>query len=749
MRPLRHLRRTALTALPLLLALLIAGGWWHPAFVQKLDAFVYDARLRASMSSTLDDRIAIIDIDEPSLAEIGRWPWPRNQVADLVNELFERQRVAVLGVDVVFAETDESSGLKSLQTLAAGPLKHEPGFQRELARLAPTLDNDQRLADALRHRPAVLGYYFTSDRHAHRSGVLPEPVLTRADLGGEGFHATQWNGYGSNIPVLAAGAPSAGFLNAIVDTDGVVRSLPLLAEFEGNYHESLALAVLRSAMGMPDVIPGFPPGDPLANQHPHLANVVLAQADRHLAIPVDPRVAMLIPFRGNGGPQGGAFSYHSAADVLRERLPPHSLEGKIVLLGTTAPGLMDLRSTPVSEVFPGVETHAHVLSAMLDGRALLRPDYATGFDVLQTLVAGLLLLALLPRLPAVGAALLTLAVAGALIGLNAGLYLAAGLVLPIASVVLMVVLCYVADTVYGYVVESRTKRQLAGLFGTYVPPELVDEMLKEPEHYDMRATERELTVMFSDMRGFTSLSETMTPQALQELLNQVFSRLSVCVRQRRGTIDKFMGDCIMAFWGAPVPTSEHARLGALAALDMRAAIAAINLEHQARGLPPIGMGVGLNTGHMCVGDMGSDLRRSYTVIGDAVNLGSRLEGLSKHYGVDIVASESTRAQAGDDLVWQEIDRVRVKGKEAAVTIYTLLGLASELHPDQQVALKLWDEALQAYRQQAWSAALCKLDQLQAADANHPLYHQLRQRIDAWQTETPPPGWDGSTRFDSK
>lgn len=749
MRPLRHLRRTAFTALPVLLALLVAGGWWHPAIVQKLDALVYDARLRVSMPSTLDDRIAIIDIDEPSLAEIGRWPWPRDQVANLVNELFERQRVAVLGMDVVFAESDESSGLKNLQTLAAGPLKHEPGFQRELARLAPTLDNDQRLADALSHRPVVLGYYFTSDRYAHRSGILPEPVLTRADLGGQGFHTTQWNGYGSNIPVLAAGAPHAGFLNAIVDVDGVERSLPLLAEFEGNYHESLALAMLRALTGMPDVIPGFPSGAPLTNQHPHLAHVVLAQGAQNLAIPVDQRVAMLIPFRGQGGPQGGAFAYHSAADVLRGRLTPQSLEGKIVLLGTTAPGLMDLRSTPVSEVFPGVETHAHLLSAMLDGRILVQPDYATGFDVLQTLIAGLLLLGLLSRLPAVGAALLTLAVAGALIGLNAWLYVSAGLVLPISSVVLMAGLCYIADTAYGYFVESRTKRQLAGLFGTYVPPELVDEMLKEPEHYDMRATERELTVMFSDMRGFTSLSETMTPQALQELLNQVFSHLSVCVRQRRGTIDKFMGDCIMAFWGAPLSTNEHARLGALAALDMRVAIAKINLEHQVRGLPPIGMGVGLNTGRMCVGDMGSDLRRSYTVIGDAVNLGSRLEGLSKHYGVDIVASESTRAQAGDDLVWQEIDRVRVKGKEVAVTIYTLLGLASELPPDQQVALRLWDEALQAYRQQAWATALCKLDQLQAADADHPLYQQLRQRIDAWQRQMPPPGWDGSTRFDSK
>lgn len=748
MRPWRHLRRTLLTALPVLFALLAAGGWWHPAIVQKLDAFVYDARLRASMPNTLDDRIAIIDIDEPSLAEVGRWPWSRDRVAALVDELFVNQRVAVLGMDVVFAEPDESSGLKRLQALAGGPLKNERGFQRELARLAPELDNDQRLAQALRDRPVVLGYYFTSDRNGHRSGVLPEPVITRDSLGGQGFHATQWNGYGSNIPALAAGAAQAGFLNAIVDADGVVRSLPLLAEFEGGYHESLALGMFRALAGMPDVVPGFPSGD-LEKTYAHLANVVLAQGDRTFAIPVDQRVATLIPFRGPGGPQGGSFAYHSAADVLLGKLPPGTLEDKIVLLGTTAPGLMDLRATPVSEVYPGVETHANLLSALLDGRLPVQPDYAMGFDLLQTLAAGLLLLALLPRLSALWSALMTAAVAALLIGVNAWLYVSAALVLPMASALLMVFACYAIDTAYGYFVESRSKRQLAGLFGTYVPPELVDEMVKEPERYDMRATERELTVMFSDMRGFTNLSETMSPQALQELLNRVFSRLSASIRHQRGTIDKFMGDCVMAFWGAPMETPEHARLAVLAALDMRQAIAAINREHAAQGLPPIGMGVGLNTGHMCVGDMGSDLRRSYTVIGDAVNLGSRLEGLSKHYGVDIIVSESTRAQAGDGFVWQELDRVKVKGKEEAVTIHGLLGRLEDITPAQQAELTQWHDTLQAYRRQDWTAALAGLDTLQARAPDYTLYRLYRQRIEEWQQQPPPPGWDGSNKFDSK
>jgi len=297
-------------------------------------------------------------------------------------------------------------------------------------------------------------------------------------------------------------------------------------------------------------------------------------------------------------------------------------------------------------------------------------------------------------------------------------------------------------------VESRAKRGLAHLFGTYVPPELVDEMVLEPERYSMQAANRELTVMFCDMRGFTAMSERMEPVQLQALLNTIFTRLTQIIRSQRGTIDKYMGDCVMAFWGAPVATPEHATLAVRAALGMVQSVQQLNEEHRQVGLPAIGVGVGLNTGGMCVGDMGSDIRRSYTVIGDAVNLGSRLEGLCKVYGVEIVVSESTQAQA-QGFVWQELDRVCVKGKEQAVAIYRPIAPVDELTADQQNALDLWHEWLGAFRAQDWPRCDTLWPALQAADHSATLLAFYGQRLQAQRVLPYVPDWDGATHFDTK
>jgi len=300
-------------------------------------------------------------------------------------------------------------------------------------------------------------------------------------------------------------------------------------------------------------------------------------------------------------------------------------------------------------------------------------------------------------------------------------------------------------------VESRSKRELANLFGTYVPPELVDEMVKDPDSYSMQAAARELTVMFCDMRGFTRLSEGMEPTQLQALLNTVFSRLTRIIRAQRGTIDKYMGDCVMAFWGAPVETPDHAALAVTTALEMAREIQAINHDHRTQGLPEIGVGIGLHTGNMCVGDMGSDVRRSYTVIGDAVNLGSRLEGLSKVYGVEIIVSETTRRLA-PGFLWQELDRVRVKGKEQAVTIYRPLASTGPSDPpgtEKSTELMAWNSLLKAYRAQDWEQCDLYLMNLLRLDAQNYLYQLYAKRV-ASRRELPfDPTWDGTTDFETK
>ena len=744
----KHWPRIAVTLIPLLFALMHASGALPMGVLQRLDNIIYDARLRATMPQTIDERIVIVDIDEKSLAEVGRWPWSRNRLADLVNELFERQKTALLGFDLVFAEEDDSSGLKRLKLLAQNELRDQAVFTEKLTQIQASLDYDALFAKSIEKRPVVMGYYLTSDRDGRVSGVLPAPVMGAEALHGRPIRFTSWNGFGSNIEPLAKAAPAAGFFNAITEGDGVVRSIPLLAEYKNQYYESLSLAIFRMLTGSPKVAPGFPQEKFLSHNYQGLESILLSQAGKTLAIPVDHRVATLVPFRGQGGVNGGSFRYISAADLLAKRIAPEQLKGKIVLLGTTAPGLLDLRVTPVGETYPGVETHANVISGLLDGKVFVKPDYAVGFEVVVLILSGMLLAIALPLLSAPKAVATSAVVVGALVGLNFWLYLSFGLVLPLASALVMTMTAFALNMSYGYFVESKSKRDLASLFGTYVPPELVDEMVKDAASYSMKATTKELTVMFCDMRGFTQMSETMEPTQLQALLNTVFSRLTDQIRSNRGTIDKYMGDCVMAFWGAPVDTPDHASLAVKTAFDMAHAIRNLNEEHRSKGLPEIGVGIGLNTGTMCVGDMGSSIRRSYTVIGDSVNLGSRLEGLSKTYGVDIVVSESTR-QLARDFAWQELDKVRVKGKDNAVAIFWPVAPLNQMAPNNTAELKTWAMALKAYRMQDWDQCDVQLLNLQRINANKYLYQLYAERVASMRLLPFDPEWDGVTNFQTK
>ena len=743
----KHWPRIAVTKLPVIIALLHAVGAVHWSMLQRLDEFIYDTRLTATMPMTLDDRIVIVDIDEKSLSEVGRWPWSRNKLAKLVDNLFDQQ-AALVAFDVVFAEADGSSGLGQLNELARTDFKDQPAFAERMRQLQPSLDYDGVFAKSLQGRPVVMGYYLSSDQDARASGVLPAPVLTQADTLGRQVTATLWTGYGSNIETLATAAPLAGHFNPVIDTDGVVRALPLLAEYKGEYYESLSLAVFRLLTGMPNVSVAFSNESYLSRNKQGLDRVLLKQGEKTLGIPVDDRVTTLVPYRGRAGKNGGSYHYVSAADVLKNKLPVDSIKGKIILVGTTAPGLLDLRVTPVSETYPGVEIHANLISGLLDGQIRVQPDFSVGYDVAMLVLAGLLLAIGLPLLSAVRAVMLSVFVIGGLVTANFALYFTAGWVLPLAGALVMAVTAFTLNMSYGYFVESRSKRELANLFGTYVPPELVDEMVKDPDHYSMKAVNRELTVMFCDMRGFTKMSETMEPVQLQELLTGVFTRLTALIRANRGTIDKYMGDCVMAFWGAPVESPQHAHLAVKSAMEMANAVREINRDHRERGLPEIDIGIGLNTGSMCVGDMGSNIRRAYTVIGDAVNLGARLEGLSKAYGVDIVVSEATKNQT-TDVAWQELDRVRVKGKEQAVAIFWPVAPMLRIAEETVSELKLWAVFMKAYRAQNWDQADVMLLNLMRMNAKKYLYLLYAERVASMRLLPFDPEWDGATNFETK
>jgi adenylate cyclase len=736
----QHIVRISLGLIVALLFVGHAARYYSIGFVTQLDNIIYDARLRLTMPRRVDERVVILDIDEKSLQEVGRWPWPRDTLARIVDKLFDKYGIAVLGFDVVFAEADLSSGIRVLDALAANEMKDVSGFQQVYRKIRPQLDNDDLFAKAIKGRPVVLGYYLSSERDARRTGAIPEPVLPRGTFARRNITFTSWTGYGGNLGELVANAASSGHFNSMTDFDGVVRRVPMLAELDGAYYESLALAMVRTLLNFPRVEPGYPADVLIHKGYSGLEWLRVGP----VRVPVDDSVSTLVPFRG----EMYSFPYVPLADVLADRVKPDVLKGKIALVGATAPGLLDLRATPVGHPYAGVEIHANLISGMLDGDIKQKPPYVLGAEVVVLAVAGTALALLVPMLSALLATLACLGGLALLVGLNLALWRYADIALPLASSLLMIVVIYTLDMAYGYFVESRSKRQFTDLFGQYVPPELVDRMAQDPEKYDMQGREEFLSVLFADVRGFTSISESMSARDLSAYINDYLTAMSLVIRNRRGTLDKYIGDAIMAFWGAPVEDPEHARNAVLTALEMQKRARGLSEEFIAKGWRAFKIGIGVNSGMMRVGDMGSKLRKAYTVMGDPVNLGSRLEGVTKRYGVGILVGETTRKLVRD-VVFREVDRVRVKGKDEAVAIYEPIGPEGEVGKEILDELRLWGQFLRHYRAQEWDASEVALLNLQRASKDCELYRIYAERVATYRREPPGTGWDGVTRFETK
>ncbi len=743
----QHVLKYGIGVVLMLVLLGHAARFYQIPVLGNLDHIAYDTKLSLTMPRTRDDRVVILDIDERSLAEVGRWPWGRERLATLMDRLFDHYGVMLLGIDVVFAEPDTSSGLPMLEGLAAGPLADNEGFRAELDRLRPQLDYDRRFAASLQNRPVLLGYYFSDRGDGLSTGALPDPVLPAGTFRGRSIAFASFSSFGANLPLFQASALGAGHFNPLPDFDGLNRRVPMLVEHKGAYYESLSLAVVRTLLGSPKLVPGYADGGFFgvsARDYAGLEWLELQSQRGTLRLPVDENVAALIPYRG---PQG-SFAYHSLADVLAGRTPVDALKGRVALLGTTAPGLLDLRATPVGSTYPGVEIHANLIAGMLDGHIKHRPQYVTGFDVVVLLLVGGLLLWALPRLSPMNATLLSAGMLLLLLAMNFAFWQFADFVLPIAASLLLVIGLYALNMSYGYFFESRSKRQFARMFGQYVPPELVEEMSRNPEHYSMEGRNAELTILFSDIRGFTSISEGLEPKQLTQLMNEYLGAMTFVIQDQRGTLDKYIGDAIMAFWGAPVDDPAHAIHGVTAALQMQSRLAELNSHLTARGWPELKIGIGVNTGTVTVGDMGSPVRKAYTVMGDAVNLASRLEGLTKQYGVGILVGDETR-RAVKGVVFREVDRVRVKGKDEPVSIYEPLAMEADFDRARLEELKLWNQALRQFRNQEWDQAELTLFNLQRMDPECVLYGSYAEQIGHYRRSPPGKGWDGVRTFDTK
>ena len=736
--------RVALGLLVIVLFVLHAAEYVRIDIIKQLDLIAYDARLRLTQPGGRDDRIVIVDIDERSIAAEGRFPWNRKKMAQLVELLFARYHAALVAFDIFFTEADESSGLGLLEGLASNELRDDAAYRQRLGELRGGLEYDAQFAKSLAKRPVVLAYYFNlkqADGAALApTGMLPDPVFANGYFKGRNIAFLRATGYAGNLEQLQRNAAAGGFAITVPDADGVVRRVPMLMEYDGAYYGALSLEVARLLSPGAELEPRFEKAAFARRGYSGFETLRLGQRQ----IPIDRNVQVLVPYRG----RQGSFPYISATDVLQGKADPTLLSSKIVLVGTSAPGLLDLRATPMQETYPGVEVHANLIAGMLDNNLKAAPEYALGAEVLLLVLFGLALALLAPALNPVGQALLTGGLLLAHVALNLYFWMALNLVFPVASGILMLLVMFLLNMSWGYFSETRGRQQLAGLFGQYVPPELVTEMAKSPERYSLAPENRELTVLFSDVRGFTSIAEGLTPADLSELMNRLLTPMTEIIHRHRGTIDKYMGDAIMAFWGAPLHDLDHARHALQAALEMQRQVRTLNTTFRERGWPEIHIGIGINTGAMNVGNMGSQFRMAYTVMGDAVNLASRLEGLTKVYGTGIIVGEQTAA-ALPEFAFRELDRVTVKGKDKSVAILEPLGLEMDLDHALRDELKLYRQALKYYRSRDWDRAELQFLNLAKTGKAPELYRMYAERVAHFRKAPPGSDWDGVFRHQLK
>lgn len=724
------------------------------SLIQRVENAFYDLRMKAQ-PSVWDPRIVILNIDEKSIAEIGRWPWGRDVFADLIVKLVDDYKVSAIGFDVVFSEPDVSSGYDKLEAMAGDELKDVPAFGQRLKKLKPMMDYDGRLARALEGRPVVLGYPFSAESNAKPKGLLPDPVFTTADLDGRIVDAFDYTdkAYNANLPILQSAAKAGGFFSQQPDIDGVVRRVPLIMRVGDAYYESLALATTRVALGGTGIRPIFSASDDLLSEESRRTNGVLESIaikteSRERKIPVQNYFETLIEFRGEGGVEGNSFRYVSAVDVLNGKIGKDELARRIVLVGTTVVGLNDNRPSPTNPNFPGVEMHANIVASLISGKIKIEPADAFVVNLIQILFVGLVLIFTLPSLSPKLSIIFAIGTEAVVVVFNFWMYKSFDLVLPVVTASLLILALFILNVAWGYLFEHRRGRAMVNLFGEYVSPELVAEMADDPESYSMEGESRELTVLFVDVRGFTTISEGLTPKALREYINIYLTAMSEDIRGNRGTLDKYIGDAVMAFWGAPVALPDHAARAVATALLMQSSAHKLNKDFMERGWPPLKIGIGLNTGQMHVGDMGSKVRRAYTVMGDAVNLGSRLEGITKEYGVGIVVGELTKL-AAPEFAYRELDRVRVKGKNEPIPIFEPIAKHADLDEGLRVAFEQWHKALNLVRAMEWDQAESIIQELHRSYPDEYLYQLYIERIAQHRADPPEPGWDGVTTFKTK
>ncbi len=674
---------------------LIIYGMGIP-FFQAMELKAFDSHFLYRGEVKPGNEVVIVAIDQKSVDALGRWPWPRTRIAELIERL-DAYGAKVVALDIVFSEPDESLGLSTIKGLKNRLKDKGQDVRSEIEAVEKAADSDARLASALKKSPsAILGYFFftskeeikhleekqaaylipsrfTSIRYIEKGTPSPD-ILTAA-------------GVEENIKVLSDAATNFGYFNTAPDSDGTVRWVPLAIKYGDNFYPHLALEAVRKYLASP----------------PLILNAARYGVDSiqigHRNVPTDERGRLLINYRGDQK----TFPHYSLSDVLKGDLPADAFKDKIVLIGATAVGIYDMRVTPFSGAFPGVEIHANVIDNILKGDFINRPDWIVVFDIAAMLLLGIALAIVIPKIRAVYAALFTIALAVLYIILNNYAFDTFRIWLTVVYPVNTIVLVSSCVITFQFMTEEKRKREIKNAFSHYVSPSHINEILKDPHKLVLGGEEKRLTVLFSDIRGFTTISEGLKPQELVKLMNDYLTPMTEMVLKNGGTVDKYIGDAIMAFWGAPIWQEDHPARACKTALDMMERLAELSVEWKKKGRPEIDIGIGLSTGNLTVGNMGSTTRFDYTVMGDAVNLGSRLEGMNKEYGTHIIVPKYTYEDVKTEFIFRHLDLIRVKGKKIPINIYELMGDKTDSGGLKEVA-GLFEAGLKSYTERDWDKA---------------------------------------------
>jgi adenylate cyclase len=713
------------------------------AFLDFVEKKTIDLRFRTRGNIPTGSNIVLAVIDEKSIDREGKWPWPRSKIADLVT-ILSNAGAKVIAFDIVFDEPDRSGILKAIDGIenkASSLGIKNKALQIYLKTLRSQSDNDRLLADAIKKSRAkvVLGYFFQMASDVKEQYDEKKVIAQKENCRGSRYKSVRYSSKDAkSIPLKEAIIPEpniegvsnstdySGFFNMSPDTDGVIRWAPAIIKFENDLYAPLSIKAVQAYLD--------------ATLSIKIEEFGVGKIDiGDFSVPTDIQGQILVNYRGDSR----RFPHIPITDILNNKVPDDIFKDKIVIVGATATGIYDMRATPFSGVFPGVEIHANLIDSILSKDFLYKPDWVQLFYILAIILAGLFLGLVLPNTGAVSGTASVILIFVGYIVLCQYLFSSMGWVLNLVYPLFVTVMVYVVITAHRYIIEESQKRFIKKAFSKYLAPTMVNQLVESPEKLNLGGEKREITAFFSDIQGFTSISEKLLPNETSDLLNEFLTEMADIILKHEGTVDKFEGDAIIAFFGAPNNMGDHAERACMASIEMQKRLAVLREKWRKAGKPRLKMRIGLSSGPAVVGNMGSKDRFDYTMIGDTVNTAARLEGANKAYGIYTLVSESTYSKMGQDIIAREIDTINVVGKDKPIAIYQLLDFKEDIDERLYRTTYNYDKGLKSYRNQEWDKAINFFEAaLEITPDDGPSITMIERCMD-FRNSPPAKKWDGS------